>query len=184
MGFRARTCCAWKCAQNALVASLGFRARRNSCTLGTGRAFRVSQFGAGVFGAGLRAIRKGGRVVLSRGGGSVGPGEPSDRLACRAMRAEPVCPAFRLPLTFASRSGSSSGAIVPGCSAGPWRFIVSVVGLFGAGHREGRRMRIRRDIPNGAGVEARESSRTRAPKAAVLRSSSSDELVRRCRFAW
>ena len=126
---------------------MGFRARRNSCTLGTGRAFRVSQFGAGVFGAGLRAIRKGGRVVLSRGGGSVGPGEPSDRLACRAMRAEPVCPAFRLPLTFASRSGSSSGAIVPGCSAGPWRFIVSVVGLFGAGHREGRRMRIQRDIP-------------------------------------
>ena len=36
-------------------------------------------------------------------------------------------------------------------------------------------MRIRRDIPNGAGVEARESSRTRAPKAAVLRS----ELVSR-----
>ena len=36
-------------------------------------------------------------------------------------------------------------------------------------------MRIRRDIPNGAGVEARESSRTRASKAAVLRS----ELVLR-----
>ena len=138
MGFRARTCCAWKCAQNALVASLGFRVRRNSCTLGAGRAFRVSQFGAGVFGAGLRAIRKGGRVVLSRGGGSVGPGEPSDRLACRAMRAEPVCPAFRLPLTFASRSGSSSGAIVPGWSAGPGRFNVSVVGVFRRGPSAGK----------------------------------------------
>ena len=50
-------------------------------------------------------------------------------------------------MTFASRSGSSSGAIVLGCFAGPWRFTVSVVGLFGAGHREGRRMRIRRDTP-------------------------------------
>ena len=68
-----------------------------------------------------------------------------------------MCPALRILLTFASRSGSRSGAIVPGCSAGPWRFIVSVVGLFGAGHREGRRMRIRRDIPTGNGVEARES---------------------------
>ena len=31
-------------------------------------------------------------------------------------------------------------------------------------------MRIRRDIPTGTGVEARESFWTRAPKAAVLRS--------------
>ena len=80
------------------------------------------------------------------------------------------CSAFRFLLTFASRSGSSSGAIVLGCFAGPWRFTVSVVGLFGAGHREGRRMRIQRDIPNGYGVEARESFWIRAPKAAVLRS--------------
>ena len=54
--------------------------------------------------------------------------------------------------------------------SGPWRFTVPVVGLFGAGHREGRRMRIRRDIPTGYGVEARESFWIRAPKAAVLRS--------------
>ena len=150
-----------------------------------GGGFRVSQFRAAAVGAPVSGVRKGGRVVLLRGGGQAGPGEPSDRLACRAMRAEPVCPAFRLPLTFASRSGSSSGAIVLGCSAGPWRFTVSVVGLFGAGHREGRRMRIRRDIPNGYGVEARESF-----TGSVLRKrrcfglSSSSELVRRCRFAW
>ena len=97
-------------------------------------------------------------------------GSPRTGWTVALMRPEPVCPAFRLLLTFASRSGSSSGAIVLGCFAGPWRFTVSVVGLFGAGHREGRRMRIRRDIPNGYGVEARESFRIRAPKAAVLRS--------------
>ena len=45
-------------------------------------------------------------------------------------------------------------------------------------------MRIRRDIPTGNGVEARESFWTRAPKAAVLRPGSSHESVRWCRFAW
>ena len=39
-------------------------------------------------------------------------------------------------------------------------------------------MRIRRDIPNGYGVEARESFWIRAPKAAVLRSNSSCDFVR------
>ena len=61
---------------------------------------------------------------------------------------------------------------MPGCSAGPGRFNVSVVGFAGAGQVQGRRMRIRRDIPNGYGVEARESFWIRASKAAVLRSKS------------
>ena len=84
-----------------------------------------------------------------RGVGPAGPREPSDRPTRCTMRINPCALPCGFILTFASRSGSRSGAIVPGCSAGPWRFNVSVVGLSGAGHREGRRMRIRRDIPNG-----------------------------------
>ena len=51
--------------------------------------FRVSQFRAAAFGAPVSGVRKGGRVVLLRGGGQAGPGEPSDWSARRAMRTEP-----------------------------------------------------------------------------------------------
>ena len=123
-------------------------------------------------------------MALAVAAGLTGPGSPGPvgPLRLRGLSSSALPSEFQL--TFASRSGSSSGAIVLGCSAGPWRFIVPVVGLFGAGHQEGRRMRIRRDIPNGYGVEARESFRIRAPKAAVLRSKSLRDSVRWCRFAW
>ena len=54
-----------------------------------GGGFRVSQFRAAAVGAPVSGVRKGGRVVLLRGGGQAGPGEPSDWSARRAMRTEP-----------------------------------------------------------------------------------------------
>ena len=58
-------------------------------------------------------------------------------MASRAMRGEPVCPALRILLTFASRSGSSSGAIVR------WLFFGSL-----AFHRARRRL-VRRGSSRG-----------------------------------
>ena len=140
---------------------------------------------AGLHPSRVLAPRRDGRVAEPRGGGLAGPRESSDRLACRAMRTRPVRPAFRVLLTFASRSGSRSGASVPGCSSRVLGVSLCLSSACSAQVTE------REDVcvsggtsPTAAGVEARESSRTRASKAAVLRPVSSHESVRWCRFVW
>ena len=103
-------------------------------------------------------LRKDGRVALARGGGPAGPGEPSDRLARRTYAALALVPCLPASIDvclavweqfWCDRAGLFCGSLAfePRPSSA----------LLGAGHREGRRMRIRRDIPTGTGVEARES---------------------------